>query len=514
VVLESPTRSVVPGSVHQTVVTARAVRIAGRFRSKEYFVSATWPLPIHEGRTAVARQQRKKRKGMSFEERPILEPNAGAVDVGARQMYVAVAPDRDENPVRVFETFTEDLNRLADWLMACGVTTVAMESTGVYWIPLYEILEQRGLKPCLVDARHMKNVPGRRTDWQECQWLQYLHSVGLLRAAFRPDEEVCAVRALMRHRKSLVEMAGQHVQHMQKALTQMNVQIHHVIDDLTGVTGLAIIDAVLGGQRNASELAKLRDRRIHADAETIRKSLVGHWRNEHLFTLKQSRRMYQIYQEQIQDCDREIEKLVGATPPRVDPKDKPLPPNQKRNLEKILQKNRTPGSEFNLRTESYKLFGVDLTQVPGLAQNILTLYSEIGRDMSRWVTAAHFTSWLSICPDNDISGGRVLWKGTRNFKNWAAQSFRLAAHGLHRSPTPLGDFLRRMKAKIGPMGAITATARKIAIIFYTMVKNQVEYDHTRWSEQNIERRKHIENRLRRTAKRIGFQLVPIENVST
>jgi transposase len=461
----------------------------------------------------VAGKKLRKRKGMSFEERPVLEPNAAGVDVGARQMFVAVPPKRDENPVRIFDTFTEDLNRLADWLEACGVQTVAMESTGVYWIPLYEILEQRGLKPRLVDARHMKNVPGRRTDWQECQWLQYLHSVGLLRAAFRPQEEVCAVRALMRHRRSLVEMAGQHIQHMQKALTQMNIQIHHVIDDLTGVTGMAIIDAILAGQRNASELAQLRDRRIKADAETIRKSLVGHWRQEHLFTLKQSRQMYETYQEQLQECDREIETLLQATTPRVDPDDKPLPPNQKRNLDKILQKNRIPGSTFNMRSEAYRLFGVDLTQVPGLAQNVLALYSEIGRDMSRWPTAAHFTSWLSLCPDNDISGGRVLWQGTRKFKNSAAQLFRLAAHGLHRSPTPLGDFLRRMKAKIGPRGAITATARKIAIIFYTMVQNQVEYDHTRWNEQQVRRQKYIENKLRRAARRIGFQLVQVESAT-
>jgi hypothetical protein len=266
--------------------------------------------------------------------------------------------------------------------------TVAMESTGVYWIPLYDILEQRGLKPCLVDARHLKNVPGRRTDWQECQWLRYLHSVGLLRAAFRPEDEVCAIRALMRHRQSLVEMASQHVQHMQKALTQMNLQIHHVINDLTGVTGMAIIDAILADNAKPPSY-KLRDPHIKADAETIRKSLVGHWRKEHLFTLKQSREMYRFYQKQIEDCDREIETLVGSTPPRVDPDERPLPPNQKPNLEKTIKKAMS-NSGFNLRTEAYKLFGVDLTQVPGLAENVMALYSEIGRDMSRWSTAAHF----------------------------------------------------------------------------------------------------------------------------
>jgi transposase len=215
-------------------------------------------------------KRRKRNKGMCLEDRPVLEPNAAGIDVGAREMFVAVPPGRNEHPVQVFATFTEDLERLADWLLQCGVTTVAMESTGVYWIPLYEILEQRGIRPCLVNARHMKNVPGRRTDWHECQWLQFLHSVGLLRASFRPEENICAVRTVLRHRSELVMAASQHVQHMHKALTQMNLQIHHVISDITGVTGLAIVDAILAGQRDAAELAKLRDPHIKVDAETIR----------------------------------------------------------------------------------------------------------------------------------------------------------------------------------------------------------------------------------------------------
>lgn len=454
----------------------------------------------------MARKQ-KKRKGMSFEQRPILEPNAAGVDIGAREIYIAVPPDRDAEPVRKFNTFTPDLNQVADWLEQCGVKTVAMESTGVYWIPLFEILERRGLKPCLVDARHMKNVPGRRTDWQECQWIQYLHSVGLLRSAFRPADEVMAVRALTRHRKDLTEMASQHVQHMQKALTQMNVQIHHVINDLTGLTGAAIVDAILDGQRDPSELAKLRDPRIKADTETIRKSLVGNWRDEHLFTLKQSRNLYIVYKQQIEDCDREIERLLQQTPSRVDPDQKPLPPDQK----KKSHKKKCDSSTFNMRTEAYKLFGVDLTQVPGLADNIIALYSEIGRDMSRWPTASEFASWLTLCPDNDISGGRVLWRGTRDQKNVASQIFRMAAYGLHRSQTLLGAFLRRMKAKLGPAAALTATARKIAVIVYTMIKNQTEYDEGKWSRLDTQRQQRLENQFRKQAKRMGFQLVPLEN---
>lgn len=447
----------------------------------------------------------KKEKGLSFD-RPVLEPNAAGIDVGARQMFVSVPPDRDSEPVRAFDVFTDDLNKLADWLESCGVRTVAMESTGVYWIPLFEILEQRKLRPCLVDARHMKNVPGRRTDWQECQWIQYLHAVGLLRAAFRPDEEVCAVRALMRHRKNLVEMASQHVQHMQKSLTQMNLQIHHVINDLTGVTGMAIVDAIVEGERDATELAKLRDPRIKASPETIRKSLIGNWRGEHLFTLKQSRECYSTYQQQITACDKEIEKLLQTAPSRIDPSHKPLPPNKKRKRKQRID----PGAAFSIRTEAYKLFGVDLTQVPGLAANILDLYAEIGSDMSRWASPAQFVSWLALCPDNDISGGRTLWRGMRKCKNRAAGIFRMAAYSLHRSLTPLGDFLRRMKGRLGPAGAITATARKIAVMVYTMVKNQMEYDETRWAEYESQRQMRIEAKLHRQARRLGYQLVPLQ----
>jgi hypothetical protein len=427
-------------------------------------------------------------------------------------MFVAVPPGRDDTPVRVFATFTEDLERLTDWLEQCGVTTVALESTGVYWIPLFEILEQRGIRPCLVNARHMKNVPGRRTDWHECQWLQFLHSVGLLRAAFRPEQNICAVRTLLRHRGELVMAATQHVQHMHKALTQMNLQIHHVISDITGTTGLAIVDAILAGQRDAAELAKLRDSHIKADAETIRKSLVGNWRLEHLFTLKQSRELYRIYQQQIVACDLEIEKRLQEFEPRIDPTQTPLPPDRKRNRagKKRRKKNGHPNPAFDLRTEAYKLFGVDVTQIPGLEENALPLFSELGRDMSKWPTSAHFISWLALCPDNDISGGKFLWRGVRTVKNRAGHIFRSAAFSLHHSLTPLGNYLRRMKAKIGPAAATTATAHKIALIFYTTVKKQVEYDATIWDTRDAQREKRLESKLKRQAKQLGYQLVPME----
>jgi transposase len=452
----------------------------------------------------------RKRKGMCLEDRPILEPNAAGIDIGAREIFIAVPPDRDEHPVRVFSTFTEDLQKMAKWLVSCGITTAAMESTGVYWIPLYDVLEQHGVKPCLVNARGMKNVPGRRTDWHECQWLQFLHSVGLLRAAFRPEGDICAVRSLMRHRAELVEMTSQHIQHMHKALTQMNVQIQHVISDITGLTGLAIVDRIIEGERDPAVLAKLRDWRIKASEETIRKSLEGNWRPEHVFTLKQSRNSYRHYQEQIAVCDEEIEKRLVAFQPRVDPEQRPLPPDRKRQQHSRKKKNGNPKTGFDLRTESYKLFGVDLTQIPGLMAMILTLFSEVGRDMSRWPTAGHFVSWLALCPDNDISGGRVLWRGMRRVRNRAGHLFRLAAYSLHHDETPLGDYLRRMKSKLGPAAATTATAHKIAIIFYTMVKKQVEYDESIWAQRDAARAKRFEAKLKRQAHQLGYKLIPIE----
>ena len=424
---------------------------------------------------------------------------------------MAVPPDRDENPVRVFATFTEDLHRLADWLEQCGIRTVAMESTGVYWIPLYEILETRGLKPCLISARHMKNVPGRRTDWHDCQWIQYLHSVGLLRSAFRPAEEVCAVRAIMRHRGELVAMAAQHVQHMQKALTQMNVQIHHVINDLTGLTGLAIVDAILEGERDAAKLAELRHYRIRADKETIRKSLEGNWRREHLFTLRHSREAYAQYQKQIEQCDTEIAELLKDIEPKTEPEQKPLPPDSK----KRRSRNHRNASEggFDMRTEMYRRFGVDVLQIPDMEQSALSLLTELGPDLSRFPTVGDFVSWLSLCPDNDKSGKR-WWRATRGVDNRAGQMFRHCAHSLHRSQSQLGAYLRRMKSRLGPQGAIMATARKIATIFYTMVKNQVQYDASIWAALDANREARYEAKLRRQAERRGFVLVPKASLET
>jgi len=459
-------------------------------------------------------KSRKRKKGLCFEDRPVEQPCAAGIDIGAREIFVAVHHDPEERPVRRFATFTEDLEQMADWLERCGVTTVAMESTGVYWIPLYEILDRRGLKPCVVNARHMKNVPGRRTDWHECQWIQFLHPVGLLRAAFRPEDQVCVVRAILRHRQQLVEMAAQHVQHLHKSLTQMNLQIHHVISDITGTTGLAILDAILAGERDPATLAKLRDQRIKATSETVIKSLHGNWREEHLFTLRQSLELYRFYVGQIATSDLKIESLLADFTPRVDPEQKPLPADGKKNRSAAKRRKKAGLSAgFDLRTEGYKLFGVDVTQIPGLEGNILPLFSEVGRDMTRWPDAEHFVSWLALCPDNDISGGRVLWRGMRKANNRAGQIFRLAAQSLHRSQTPMGDYLRRLKAKLGPAGATTATARKIATLFYILVRRQVEYDPSLWAQLDQQREKRLEARLHRQAAQRGYKLVPLKTAA-
>ncbi len=256
--------------------------------------------------------RRRKFKPVALSPTPTLKPNAAGVDIGATEIYIAVPPDRDAQPVRRFATFTADLMAAADWLQRCGVETVAMESTGVYWIPLFQMLEARGFQVCLVNARHVKNVPGRKSDVSDCQWLQYLHTVGLLHACFRPEQQVCAVRSLMRYRESLVEMAAVHLQHMQKALDQMNLQLHHVISDLSGTTGMAILDAILAGERDPHRLARLRDPRIQATPATIVKSLVGDYRREHLFTLRQSVAAYRHYQQLMAACDVEIEQMLGG----------------------------------------------------------------------------------------------------------------------------------------------------------------------------------------------------------
>jgi transposase len=437
---------------------------------------------------------------------PVIEPNAAGIDIGATEIFVAVPADRDPEPVRCFPTFTVDLERLADWLQQCQIKTVAMESTGVYWIPLFQILENRKFDVRLVNAYHVKNVPGRKTDVEDCQWIQHLHSVGLLRGSFRPADEICAMRSLWRHRDNLIELATIHLQHMQKALDQMNVQLHHVISDLAGATGLAIVDAILAGERDPGKLVQLRDWRIRASEEIIKKSLVGDYREEHLFTLRQSLESYRHYQGQIQKVDAEVKGMMQIIPSKVAEGEKP--PKEK-NPRKTPWRNEPP----QLRDDLYRAFGVDLTQIPGI--NTLTaqmIFTEIGPDFSRFPTSAAFCSWLRLCPDPKISGGQVLSSRTRPTKNRAALALRMGAQGLHRSQSYLGDYFRRMRARMGTPKAMTAAAHKLARLIYHIVTTQQEYDSTVFQELERRTLDRKRSRLYAQAKELGLRLVPTEVV--
>jgi len=440
---------------------------------------------------------------------PVMRPDAAGIDIGATEIYVAVPADRSGENVRSFPTFTQDLYALAEWLKQCGIKTVAMESTGVYWIPLFQILEERGFEVCLVNARHVKNVPGRRTDVSDCQWLQFLHSVGLLRASYRPEQEVCAVRSLLRHRESLVQMAATHVNHMQKALDQMNLQLHHVISDITGQTGLAIVDAILAGQRDPQQLAKLRHERIKASEEIIAKSLVGDYRHEHLFTLRQSLAAYRSYQKLIDDCDSEIrqqlarfDSIGSSQPPAASKSEAPKPSSRKFSDDGLLK--------FELK----RVWGVDLTRIPGIRTGIAqTLLGEIGPDFSKFRSASAFASWMGLCPDNDISGGKVLWVGTRKVKCRAATALRMAAQSLHHSKSALGNFYRRMRAKLGAPKAITAAAHRLARIIFHLITTRQDFDDSKFAAGQLRDQKRQEANLKAKAKALGFQVTPLEQAA-
>ena len=435
-----------------------------------------------------------------------LNLNAAGIDVGASSHFVAVPADRTEQPVQEFEAFTADLYRLAEWLAECGVETVVMESTGVYWIPLFGVLEERGFQVMLVDPRRIKNVPGRKTDVLDCQWLQQLHTYGLLSGAFRPEDEIRRLRSYLRQRAMLVEHAAQHVQHMQKALTQMNVKLQHVIRDITGKTGMDIIEAIVKGERNPRRLARLRDPRTKSDERTIAKSLQGHWRQEHLFELTQALELYRTYQAKIAECDREIEAQLEQFEDRSD--GEPPAPNGKR-------RNQKNAPRFDVQSHLYRMTGVDLTRIDGVdSYTALKVISEVGTDMTKWPSAKHFASWLGLSPNNRITGGRVISSKTKASANRAAAALRLAANALHRSDSALGAFLRRKKAHLGAPKAITATAHKLARIIYSMLRyghRYVDAGAEYYEHQYHQRALHT---ARRRAAQLGYHLVPITDVQT
>ena len=434
-------------------------------------------------------------------------PHAAGIDIGAREIYVAVPSGSCERSVRSFPTFTEDLHALRDWVKDCGVTTVAMESTGVYWIPLFQILDASGIEVCLVNARHCKNLPGRKTDVQDCQWLQYLHSVGLLRGSFRPADQVCAVRTILRHRDALVRGAGRCVSHLHKALTQMNVQLHHVISDLTGVTGQAILQAILAGERDPQTLAALKDHRIKASRDVIAKSLRGDWRAEHLFTLKQTHALWQQHQTLIAECDAQIEAMLQAFDSRVDVASAPLTPAK--SSHKKAQRNEP---QFNARTECYRVLGVDLTSVPGFASpTVLVLLCELGPEFAeKFATAKHFGSWLGLCPDNRITGGKIYSVKTRDVKSRVAEALRLAAQSLWQAKNYFGDLFRRWKARLGSPKAITAMAHKLARVLWHLLKYKQPFNPEVFAKEEAKMKRKKLQRLEVMATTLNYRIVPIQ----
>jgi transposase len=435
-----------------------------------------------------------------------INKDAAGIDIGSGEHWVAVPEDRDEEPVRCFGCFTADLHAMARWLKECGVTTVAMESTGVYWIPCYQILEEHGFEVKLVNARHVKNVPGRKSDISDCQWLQRLHTYGLLSGSFRPDDQICVLRSYWRHRANLVRYASDHIQHMQKALTQMNLHLRKVLSNVTGVTGMNIIRAIISGERDPEKLALMRERGVKNTPEAIAKALEGDYRQEHLFALKQAVELYDFYHRQIEACDREIERYLHTFEAKVDPVRNPLP-KQKRKKEMRYQ------SFVDLRTELYRVSGIDFTQMPGLdVVTVQTILSEIGLDPGKFPTEKRFASWLGLCPNNRITGGQVKSTKTRKTANRAANAFRMSAQSLANSNTGLGGFYRRIRARLGAPKAITATAHKLARIFYRMWTTGHSYTDLGSDYYENRYKERVLRNITRRARELGYDAVlqPIE----
>jgi transposase len=493
---------------------------------------------IKAQRRAPKTTGKRKRRKQPVEGLRVICQHAAGIDVGAQEHYVAAPPwsvAKGESTVRSFSAFTSGLDALVEWLKQCGVTTVAMESTGVYWIALAQKLGEAGIEYVLANARHVHNVPGRKTDVKDCQWLQELHSCGLISGSFRPDEEICKLRSLQRHRGNVVSSASAEIQHMQKALQQMNVHLHHVVSDINGVTGLRILDAILAGERDPKALVKLRDRRVtRSTVAEMEEALKGDYRPEHLFVLRQSLETYRFHQAQIEKCDHQIETVLQDLAQKAQASeavgDQKEPPSQtpetriyhlalggdtgtpsaKSGALRKQKRQQKPTSQatINFRAHLQEICGVDLTAVMGLnILSVLVLISEIGVDMSRWRNAKAFCSWLGLCPGNKISGGKVLSSRSRRVVNRAATILRVAASTLGRSDCCLGHFYRRKKAHLGPAKAITATARKLACIVYYMLKYKQEYREPDPATYQAKIRKGRLANLKRQAASLGFDIV-------
>ncbi len=416
--------------------------------------------------------------------------------------YVAVSPGRDAEPVRKFGSFTADLHEIAKWLKKCNVDTVAMESTGVYWIQLYLVLEAYGLEVFLVNARHVKNVSGRKSDVLDCQWILQLHTYGLLNASFQPDTLTRELRTYLRHRKTLTQSCATQILHMQKAFEEMNVKLHNVLTDITGKSGQRIIEAIISGARDPQLLAQLVDKSVKATSEEVVKSLQGSWRDEHLFELKQAHELYLVFRVKVGECDAQIEKVMGKLAVAGC-----TAAGEQQKGRGVYSKNRF---SFNATRYLKSILGVDATKIFGISELLATeIVSETGVDMSKWPTKKHFASWLNLAPNNRISGGKMLKPKKSKKKNKAGQAFLMAAYALQRSDHWLGEYYRRMKARNGPLVATKATARKLALIFYDMVKQQTEFNPIpveTYNQHVIERKiKYIKNQ----AYKLGLNLVPV-----
>ena len=431
----------------------------------------------------------------------VTHPDAAGVDVGGATHYAAVRADATDDPVRQFNCFTGDLHAMADWFDQCGVKIVAMESTGVYWIPLYEVLERRGFEVLLVNARHVKNVSGRKSDVLDCQWLQQLLTFGLLRGAFRPADHMCALRALSRQRARLLRDQGRFVQHMQKAMTLMNIQLANVISDVVGTTGQKIVRAIVAGERDPGTLAAYRDVRIHASEAEIAASLLGNWRDEHLFALKQALAAFDFCGSQLAECDSEVERAMVLLHRHTGTPAEGKRRSRARNAPK-----------FDVREHLFKICGVDLTRIDGIdVTTAMTVISEIGTDMTRFPSVKHLTSWLGLCPGTRISGGRVLDAATKRSINRASQALKLAAAALRASKSALGAYYRRMCARMDKGKAVTAAAHKLARLIYLMLTKGEEY--TDQGQQYYEERyrERVVRNLNKKAAELGMQLVPCAN---
>jgi transposase len=448
-----------------------------------------------------------------------MNPCVAGIDIGARSVFICIGFADGYQEIREYLTFTEDLKNMLTWIQKCGIKSVAMESTGVYWIPVYDILAQAGLEVLLVNAYYLKTVPGRKTDVKDCQWIQQLHAYGLLRGSFRPDDECVGFRSYIRQRTRLFDLAAQQVQLMHKALTQMNLQINHVISDITGATGMNIVRAIISGERNPLVLAKFRDYRCKKDENEIAKALVGNYRDEHILALKQAIEAYDLFHKQVMECEEVIEKILNKWEKETS-KTQVIDKNlisedtsqiqQTKNGRGIQKKTLYNLSPYHFEAQSTltKILGVDLTDIPGMDINaIMRVLGEIGTDMTRWPTSKHFASWLGLCPGNKISGGKVLSSKTKPSANRAAHALRLAANTLYRSQTALGSFFRRMRARLGSPKAITAGAHKIAVILYTMIKDKKSFNEAGQEAYEKAYKLRQLSSIQKKAEELGFKLV-------